>query len=154
MSQSVFQTQATRTTDLLLLLELAMGLALLAGAWLARRKRFRGHAWCQSLVVLLNLPAIALAMLPSFHEKVLPGIPAKLGRSFYGLGAAHAVAGSVAEIGALFILLSAGTSLLPESWRIGNYKLWMRGVLVLWWLALLLGIALYGRWYIPHLFGK
>jgi hypothetical protein len=31
----------------------------------------------------------------------------------------------------LYILLVAGTSVLPERFRIANYKLWMRTVLVL-----------------------
>src|SRR5712691_11391197 len=32
-----------------------------------------------------------------------------------------------------YILLAAGTSVLPEKFRISKYKLWMRTVLVLWW---------------------
>jgi uncharacterized membrane protein len=42
-------------------------LALLAGMVLARRRRHRAHAWCQSTVVLLNLVAIGLTMAPSFR---------------------------------------------------------------------------------------
>jgi hypothetical protein len=30
----------------------------------------------------------------------------------------------------------------------------MRTVLLLWWVVLLLGMATYTRWYVPHLFPK
>jgi uncharacterized membrane protein YozB (DUF420 family) len=145
-------TAAPFIADLILLLEIAMGIALILGAWLARRKRFRQHAWCQSAVVILNLPVIALVMMPSFHARVLPKIPAKLGKAYYSLAAAHGILGIAAEIVALFILLSAGTSLLPEKVRITGYKAWMRSTLVLWWVVLILGMVTYVRWYAPHFF--
>jgi len=62
--------------------------------------------------------------------------------------------GALAEVGGLYILVAAGTRLLPPRLCISNYKLWMRTVLVLWWAVLLLGGATYARWYIPHLFRK
>jgi hypothetical protein len=43
---------------------------------------------------------------------------------------------------------------LPEKLRITKYKVWMRTVLALWWVVLLLGMATYARWYVPHLFRK
>ena len=131
-----------------------MGVGLLIGAVLARTQRFRLHAWCQSVIVLLNLVVIVLVMVPSFHEQVIPKIPVKLGKAYYALATAHAALGSVAEIGGLYILLSAGTKILPQKLRITEYKLWMRTVLALWWLVLLLGLATYTRWYVPHLFRK
>lgn len=134
----------------ILLLETAMGAALLVGALLARRRRFRAHALCQSAVVLLNLGVIVLAMLPSLRAHVIPGIPGKLGRPYYALAAAHAVLGTTAEIAGLYILLVAGTRVLPEKLRIARYRLWMRTVLVLWWVALLFGLATYSRLYIPR----
>lgn len=145
-------TMAPRYADLTLLLEIAMGVALLIGAMLARMRRFRLHAWCQSVVVLLNLIVIAVVMAPSFRVRVGPKIPLKLGQTYYALATAHAALGSVAEIGGLYILLAVGTNVLPERFRISKYKLWMRSVVVLWWLVLLLGLATYARWYTPHLF--
>ena len=147
-------TEAPFATNLLLLVEIAMGVGLLLGARFARKKQFREHAWCQSGIVILNLVVIAAVMIPSFHETVLPKIPAHLGRSYYALATAHGVFGVVAEVFALYILFSAGLNVLPEALRIKNYKLWMRSVLSLWWVALLLGIATYTRWYIPHLFSR
>jgi uncharacterized membrane protein YozB (DUF420 family) len=72
----------------------------------------------------------------------------------YALATAHATLGMITEIAGLYILLAAGTSVLPEKFRITKYKLWMRTVLVLWWVVLLLGLATYARWYVPHLFRK
>jgi uncharacterized membrane protein YozB (DUF420 family) len=152
--ETFFETVAPRAADLVLALEIAMGVVLLAGARLARKRRFRQHAWCQSAIVLLNLAVVALMMIPSFRVHVLPRIPAKLGRAYYALATTHAATGTVTELAALYILLSAGTSVLPEKFRITKYKAWMRTVIVLWWVVLLLGFATYARWYVPHSFRK
>lgn len=148
MNDGFLETGATRSTDLVLLLEIAMGVGLLIGAVFARKRRFRLHAWCQSIIVVLNLAVVVLVMVPSFHVNVLPKIPVKLGKAYYALAAAHAALGSVAEIGALYILLAAGTKILPPKFRLTEYKVWMRSILVLWWIGLLLGLATYGRWYV------
>src|SRR5882762_2519120 len=115
-------TAAPRAADLVLLLEIAMGVGLLLGARLARKGRFRQHAWCQSVIVLLNLAVIADMMIPSFRVHVLPRVPAKLGKAYYGLATTHAAFGTVTELAGLYILLSAGTSVLPERLRITKYK--------------------------------
>lgn len=145
-------TAAPRYADVTLVLEIAMGLALLIGAMLARMRRFRLHAWCQSGVVLLNLVVILVVMIPSFGVRVGPKIPVKLGKAYYALATAHAALGSIAEIAGLYILIAVGTNVLPQRFRITEYKRWMRTVLVLWWLVLLLGFATYARWYTPHVF--
>jgi len=137
-----------------LVLEIAMGMGLLIGALLARLRRFRLHAWCQSVIVFLNSSAIALTMIPSFRLQVIPKIPLRLGKAYYALATAHAALGAITEVAALYILLAAGTRVLPAALRITRYKLWMRTVLMLWWVVLLLGLATYGRWYLPNLFPK
>jgi len=147
-------TAAPAYANLTLILEMVMGVGLLVGAFLARIRRFRQHAWCQSVIVLVNLLLIVLTMLPSFRVHVAPKIPLKLGKSYYGLATAHAALGALAELGGLYILVALGTRLLPPQFRISNYKLWMRTVLALWWTVLLLGAATYARWYIPNLFRK
>jgi uncharacterized membrane protein YozB (DUF420 family) len=148
------RTLAPPYATLTLLLETAMGLGLLLGALLARRRYFRAHAWCQSTIVLINVVAIVLAMIPSFRGHVSPKIPMKLAKPYYALATIHAALGGVTEIAGLYILLAAGTSVLPQKFRITRYKAWMRTVLVLWWLVLLLGSATYVRWYVPNLFSK
>ena len=154
MHEGFLGTAAPFYADLVLLLELAMGLALLGGAFLARLGRFRAHAWFQSVVVLLNVVVIGMGMLPSFRYQVVPKIPLKLGKLFFGLATAHAALGAVVEAAALYVLLAAGTTLLPERLRLTRYKLWMRAVLAGWWAVLLLGMATYARWYIPNLFRR
>ena len=99
--------------------------------------------------VLPEFLVIALAMFPSFHRQVSPQLPGKIGKPYYALASAHAALGVIAEIGGLYILLAAGTSLLPRRLRLTRYKFWMRIVLAAWWLVLLLGMATYARWYVP-----
>jgi uncharacterized membrane protein YozB (DUF420 family) len=127
-----------------------MGVGLLVGAQLARSKRFRAHAWCQSVIVFTNFTVIVVVMVPSFHVHVSPKIPLRLGKAYYALATAHAALGTITEIAALYILLAAGTQILPSKLRTTDFKVWMRSVLMLWWLELLLGFALYVRWYVPH----
>jgi uncharacterized membrane protein YozB (DUF420 family) len=146
------ETAAPLHANLILLLEIAMGAGLLIGARLARLRRFREHAWCQSAIVLVNLGVIALTMIPSFRAQVMPKIPLKLGKAYYALATTHAALGTVTELLGLYILLAAGTSVLPERFRISRYKLCMRTTFALWWVVLLLGLATYARWYVPHLF--
>jgi uncharacterized protein (TIGR03382 family) len=154
MKGGLLGTVAPPYAHLTLLLEIAMGVGLLIGAWLARRRRFRQHAWCQSAIVLLNLAVIVLVMMPSFQVQVVPEIPLRLGKTYYALATAHAALGTITEIAGLYILLAAGTGVLPEKFRITKYKAWMQTVLVLWWLVLLLGLATYARWYVPRFFRK
>jgi uncharacterized membrane protein YozB (DUF420 family) len=134
-------TAAPLYADLTLLLEMAMGVGLFVGAALARLRRYRAHAWCQASIVLLNLVMIGLAMLPSFHRTILPRLPSRIGKPYYAVAAVHGGLGVAAELGSLYILLAAGTNLLPEKFRIKRYKLWMRTVLLVWWIVLLLGVA-------------
>lgn len=154
MTEGFLATSAPFYADVTLILELAMGIGLVIGALLARSRRFRQHAWCQSAIVLLNLAVIGLIMIPSFRVHVSPKIPLRLGKAYYALATAHGALGSVTEIAGLYILLAAGTNVLPQKLRMTNYKLWMRTVLGLWWLELLLGLLTYGRWYVPGLFRK
>ncbi len=154
MIKAFLETAAPRAANVVLVLEIAMGVGLLVGARLARKGRFRQHAWCQSIIVLLNLAVVVVMMIPSFRVHVLPRVPAKLGKAYYALATTHGALGTVTELAGLYILLSAGTSVLPKQLRITKYKVWMRSVLVLWWVVLLLGIATYTRWYVPNLFRK
>jgi hypothetical protein len=71
------------SADLNLVVQLAMGLALVAGAVLARCKLYRPHAICQTTVLLLNVVMIALVMWPSFREQVAQGLPRHLRRPYY-----------------------------------------------------------------------
>ncbi|HLY59178.1 MAG TPA: DUF420 domain-containing protein [Terriglobia bacterium] len=154
MSRGFLRTAAPLRTDLVLTAELLMGAALLVGMFLARRGKYRAHAWCQSAVMLLNLVLIAFIMAPSFSHQVVSEIPASLGDSYYALAVAHGALGTVAEMFGLYILLVAGTNILPKQIRFTRYKPWMRTALVLWWAVLLLGIGTYVRWYVVSLWER
>jgi len=141
-------TWASLSADLNLLIQIAMGIALLAGAFLARAKHYRAHSVCQTVVLILNLPMIALVMWPSLHMRVLPKLPRHFGKRYYAVALAHGVLGAIAELLGLYILLAAGTNILPHSWRFQRWKLWMRIELALWWVVLLSGIGTYYTWYL------
>jgi uncharacterized membrane protein YozB (DUF420 family) len=142
-----FGTWASFSADLNLLVQIAMGIALLAGAFLARAKRYAAHGACQAVVLILNLPMIALVMWPSLHMRVLPRLSRHFGKPHYAIAMAHGVLGALAEVLGLYILLVAGTNFIPHSWRFQRWKLWMRIELALWWVVLLSGIGTYYNWY-------
>lgn len=139
-------TGAPLKSDLNLIVQLAMGGALLAGMILARRRRYRAHGVCQASVMALNLVMIAFIMLPAFREGVLPGIPRELGKAYYSVAAAHAALGALAELLGLYVVLVAATDWLPQSLRFQNYKPWMRATLALWWCVIIFGVATYYVW--------
>jgi plastocyanin len=130
----------------ILIIELLMGATLLFGMLLARAKRFRAHGICQSVVVMLNLGPIIAFMVPQFRTAVVPGLPAHLSDRFHAVTTAHAVLGGTAEILGLYIVLAAGTNLLPRVLRLGNYKRWMRAELLIWWLVIAFGVGNYWIW--------
>jgi len=132
MSRGFLKTGAPLSTDLVFTIELGMGAALLLGTVLARRGRYRAHAWCQSAVVLLNLILIAFIMAPSFSRQVASEVPGRLGDSYYAIAVAHGILGTVAELLGLYILLVSGTNILPKQIRFTRYKPWMRTALALW----------------------
>jgi uncharacterized membrane protein YozB (DUF420 family) len=138
---------ASLAADCVLLLEIVMGAALTLGVVFARRRKFRAHAWCQSAVVVLNLVVISAYMAPTFRRAVEPGIPSRLAKSYYWLATGHGMAGIIAELLGLYVLLVAGTTFLPKSFRFTRYKPWMRSTFVVWWVAILMGVLTYLRWY-------
>jgi uncharacterized membrane protein YozB (DUF420 family) len=143
----VFATGAGFKANANLLVQMAMGLALIAGAFLARAKRYTAHGICQSSVLLLNLELIAYVMWPSFNEDVLPVLPHHLTDSYYGLASAHGVLAVSAEVFGLYLLLVAATSILPSRLRVQRLKLWMRVELGLWWISIVTGVLTYYAWY-------
>jgi uncharacterized membrane protein YozB (DUF420 family) len=140
-------TQAGFAADLNLVIQLVMGLALIAGAFLARARRFKAHGICQASVLILNLVMIALVMWPSFLALVIPRVPARLSRQSVAIPAIHGLLGVAAEVLGLYIVLAAGTDVLPRAWRFTRWNLWMRIEMALWGLVLVTGIGTYFVWY-------
>ncbi|MEW6128627.1 MAG: DUF420 domain-containing protein [Acidobacteriota bacterium] len=134
--------------NLNLVVQIVMGLALLVGWALARKKNYTAHKYCQSSVMLLNLVMIFLVMSPSFHRQVQPQIPQGLNDPYYLVALIHAGLGTIAELLGLYIVLVAATNLVPKKLRFDNYKPWMRTELALWWAVLLFGFGVYYYWYV------
>src|SRR6266446_7881500 len=101
-------TGATFGADLNLVVQLIMGLALIAGAFLAKHKRYRAHGICQSTVLLLNLLMIGLVMWPSFQQQVKPALPKGFHKWYYKVAIIHAILGIAAELLGLYIVIVAG----------------------------------------------
>ena len=141
-------TGATFEADVNLVVQVAMGAALVAGVVLARQQRYRAHGICQTTVLLLNLLMIGLVMWPSFRRQVSPRFPKVLHRTYYAVPVVHAALGMAAELLGLYIVLVAGTSVLPVWLRFTNWKLWMRTEFVLWLVVVFSGMATYYAWYI------
>jgi uncharacterized membrane protein YozB (DUF420 family) len=125
-----------------------MGIALIAGALLAKRKRFRAHGICQTSVLLLNLVMIGLVMGPSFQQQVQPKLSRVFHKWYYEVATIHGILGIVAEFLGLYIVLVAGTNVLPGWLRFRHWKWWMRTELVLWMIVLFSGLGTYCAWYV------
>src|ERR1700734_1859549 len=91
-----FGTWASFNADLNLLAQIAMGVALLAGTYLARAKRYAAHGACQAVVLLLNLPMIALVMWPSLHVRALPQLSRHFEKRYYAVATVPGVLGTLA----------------------------------------------------------
>jgi len=143
-----FRTGAGLKANLNLVSQLAMGVALIGGGLLARAKRYTAHGICQASVLVLNLIAIAFVMWPSFHGQVMPALPKHLTDSYYGVATTHGILGGIAELLGLYIVLAAGTGILPLSLRISRWKVWMRIELALWWVVIVTGVFTYYVWYV------
>ena len=141
-------TGATFGADLNLIVQLMMGVALSIGAILARQRRYRAHGICQTTVLLLNLLMIGLVMWPSFQQQVRPALSKVFHKWHYEAATIHAVLGITAELLGLYIVIVAGTNVLPQWLRFTHWKWWMRTELVLWAIVLLGGVATYCAWYV------
>ena len=119
-------TGATFEADLNLVVQLIMGVALLAGALLAKHKRYRAHGICQTTVLILNLLMIGLVMWPSFQQQVEPAISKALHKWYYEVATIHAALGITAEFLGLYIVVVAGTNALPQWLRFKHWKWWMQ----------------------------
>lgn len=141
-------TGAPFGADLNLVVQFIMGTALLGGTVLAKQKRYTAHGICQTTVLLLNLVMIGTVMWPSLHQQVKPALSKVFHKWYYEVAAAHAVLGIAAELLGLYIVVVAGTNVLPEWMRFKHWKLWMRAELALWGVVLVGGVGTYCAWYV------
>jgi uncharacterized membrane protein YozB (DUF420 family) len=141
-------TNATFGGDLNLVVQLTMGVALLAGALLAKYKRYKAHGICQTTVLLSNLLMIGLVMAQSFQQQVRPTLFRVFHKWYYAAATIHALLGIAAELLGLYVVVVAGTNALPDWLSFTNWKRWMRVELILWSVVLLTGVGTYYVWYI------
>ena len=99
-------------------------------------------------MLLLNLGMIRLVMWPSFQQQVRPALPKGLHKGYFAAATIHAVLGITAELFGLYIVVVAGTSILPQSLRFKDWKRCMRTELMLWSIVVLTGVGTYYAWYI------
>jgi uncharacterized membrane protein YozB (DUF420 family) len=141
-------TPTVQLATIVLGTELAIAGLLLVGMLVVRLGHVRAHRAIQSSMVLLNIPIVLALMAPDYWNYVRPGLPGSLGQSFFLFPTLMLVAGAVAEVLGIYIILVAGTNLVPERFRFRRYKLWMRTELILWWAVVLAGIATYYTWWV------
>lgn len=140
-------TSAPFQADLNLVIQIIMAAALIAGSLLAKCKHYTAHGICQTTVLLLNLLMIGLVMWPSFQQ-AQPTVHKVFHRAYYAAAAIHAVLGIAAELLGLYIVVVAGTNVLPQWLRFKKWKRWMRAELALWSLVLVSGVVTYSAWYV------
>ncbi|HEV2317063.1 MAG TPA: hypothetical protein VGV89_05765 [Thermoplasmata archaeon] len=145
----LFPANSPVYSDLVLVVEIAIAAMLVVGMFVARTGRIRVHMYLQSSMVLVNLPVVLSWMVPQYLTYVLPGLPREIGDPVYLFPTVMLVLGAAAESIGVYILLVAVTNWIPERIRFRNYKLWMRGELVLWWSVLVFGFSTYYIWYVP-----
>ncbi len=141
-------TGAPFAADLNLVMQFVIGAALTMGVILAKGKRYRAHGVCQTTALLVNAFMIGLVMWPSFRQQIEPAFPKGLHRWYYAVAAMHALLGITAEALGLYIVVVAGTNLLPEKLRFRNWRGWMRTEMMLWSIALATGVGTYYAWYV------
>lgn len=144
----LLNTGASVQSDLVALVEIAMAVGLLGGMALVRTGRIRWHKYVQTSIILGNLPFVLIWMVPRYWSFILPSLGSELLEPFYLIPTIMLVAGAAAEVLGVYIILVAGTEILPERWRFRRYKLWMRTELALWWAVVVFGLSTYLVWYV------
>lgn len=142
------QSTSTFGGDLNLVVQLLLGTLLLAGVVLVRRARWRAHGACQTAALAGALVLTVWWMAPAFNETYRDAIARRVVNRVNVAVVAHIVVGTLALLLGVWVVLVAGTGLVPARWRFTDYKRWMRALLVLWWLAIALGVATY--WFSTH----
>jgi hypothetical protein len=152
--EAFFETAATRGAHVVLVLEIAMGTGLLLGARLARKEALS-----------------ATRLVPIRHHSSEPSCSCSDDDSFLPRSCASQGSGQAGQDvlrisddarcawncngirGTVHPAVRRHKRLTRQNCESPN-TIWMRSVLMLWWVVLILGMATYTGWYVPHLFRK
>jgi uncharacterized membrane protein YozB (DUF420 family) len=129
--------------DLNLLVQVAISVLLLAGMGLARRGAHRAHGLCQTSAFIVTLALTVAWMIPSLRDIYAPGLVRGVVNRVNVAVAAHVVLGGGVLLLGAWVVLVAGTPVVPARLRFQNYKRWMRTLLSLWWAEIALGALTY-----------
>ena len=144
-----FPARAPAIADVAAVVEVAMAVMLLVGAYLARTGHLRLHRYLQCTVVLANVPIVLYAMVPPYLKYVAPAMPSMWGEPNNLVPTIMLVAGALAELLGVYIILVAGTNWIPARFQFRRYKLWMRAELALWWGVVIAGLTTYWLFFVP-----
>ncbi len=133
--------------DISLILGILVALTLTVGMILAVLKRYQVHRWVQSTAVAINVAQVLTIMVASFLKSAAPGIPQRLGETYYYAALIHAMLGLTTLVFGTFVALR-GNELVPQALKFNNYKLFMRTAYSLYILVTALGVWVYITWYI------
>jgi hypothetical protein len=98
---------------------------------------------CQSVGFVAAVLMTALWMIPALRAIHADALGRAVVNRVTVAVAAHVVVGTAALLLGAWVVLVAGTPLVPERLRFSNYKRWMRTLLTVWWVAIALGLAVY-----------
>ena len=129
--------------DLNLIAQLIMICSLWVGFYFARTKQIPKHRRVQTTVVIVNIFAIALIMIPVINQYVLrtgdfTTFPTPL------LMSIHGTLGLIAELLGIYIVIRMlRPAWIPQRLKVKNFKRLMRITLTLWTLIIVLGLGIY-----------
>ena len=140
-------TNASALADISLVMGILVALTLTLGMIMAVRKRYDTHRWIQTIAVSINVLQVLTIMVGSFLKSAAPGIPQKLGETYYQAATIHALLGLFTLLFGTFVMLR-GNELVPRGLKFNNYKLFMRTAYTMYMVVTLLGVWVYVTWYI------
>ena len=119
------------SSKIVLWIQIGVAIMLAVGAVFAKFRWYRAHGICQSAAYLATLLTTALWMIPVFAKFYAPNL-VKPGRDDL-IVTGHAALGTITLLLATWVVLVAGTSIVPTRWRFSNFRAWMRTLITLWW---------------------
>jgi uncharacterized membrane protein YozB (DUF420 family) len=143
----IFGTEANLFSDINLIAQVLLLIALGVGYLMARRHNVAAHQYIQTAVVLFNITLTVFIMIMAYVEYVLPSASSELTSAHGIVATIHAVIGLLAIACGVYLILRMN-KLIPVSWRISWWRKLMRITLVLYWLVGILGILIYIIWYV------